>query len=212
MIRSEGTVGARSARPVISAQLLRYLLVGCLCAAVDLVGYRFLLGLGLATTAAKSVSFVLATVTAYCLNRRWTFRAPASACQASSFTLLYGVSFGLNVGTNALALHLLPVSSWRVAAAWAIAGAAGSVVNFVALRALVFHRPREVIELGPTAAQARSGAGAFTSGSSDAKNLVVGAVVGGDVQRPVGAQARTAQPARGVGQLGGLMDRVDDAG
>lgn len=122
-------------------QILRFGLVGCLCAAVDLVGYRGLLWLGLAVTPAKSVSFVLATVTAYRLNRRWTFRAAGGPVQASGFTLLYGLGFGLNVGTNGLALHLLPEGSWRVLAAWALAGATGSAVNFLALRTLIFRRP-----------------------------------------------------------------------
>jgi len=163
--QSEQAVGPSPVRPSRPVQLLRFLLVGCLCAVMDLLGYRCLLGLGLATTAAKSLSFVLATLTAYCLNRRWTFHAPGGACQASGFTLLYGLSFALNVGTNALALRLLPAASWRVMAAWAIAGAAGSVVNFVVLRALVFRHPGDpgdVTDAGAMSADAPSGADALT--------------------------------------------------
>ncbi|MCA1676776.1 MAG: GtrA family protein [Actinobacteria bacterium] len=122
----------------VGAQVMLFVVVGCVAAVVDYLGYRSLLWSGLGVSPAKGMSFVLASVAAYCLNRRWTFRSAGGARQASAFAVLYALTFVINVGMNATLLALLPAAGWRLSAAWAVAGIAGSVVNFVALRTVVF--------------------------------------------------------------------------
>jgi putative flippase GtrA len=54
------------------------------------------------------------------------------------FTLLYGTTFFVILGVNALALALLPDAWWTVTLAWAISQGFGTAVNFVMLRTVVF--------------------------------------------------------------------------
>ncbi|MGY1741968.1 MULTISPECIES: GtrA family protein [unclassified Blastococcus] len=119
-------------------QLVRFVVVGLLGAVVDLSVYTLALHLGLGTTAARALSFVAGTTTAYVLNRRWAFRVEGSARRATGFALLYGTTFFVILGVNALALAVLPESSWRITLAWALSQGFGTAVNFVMLRLVVF--------------------------------------------------------------------------
>ena len=122
----------------LTNQLARFILVGALCALVDLGCYWGLLQLGLWVHAAKALSFVAGTTTAYFLNRRFTFNARGGAGQAGGFALLYTITFFVNVGTNALMLQLLPAFRGEYLLAWVIAQGTATVINFVTLRTVVF--------------------------------------------------------------------------
>jgi putative flippase GtrA len=115
-------------------------LVGVLAAAVDFGTYQALLAAGVWVHLAKAASFVLGTSTAYLLNRRWTFRSAGGPARLAGFVLLYGTTFVINVGMNALALQLLPAGRWRITAAWLVAQATATLINFVVLRTAVFRR------------------------------------------------------------------------
>jgi len=131
-------MSAQRAGGELLGQLLRFGAVGAFSALVDLGVYTLGLHLGLVTYAARALSFTAGTTTAYALNRRWTFGAPGGARRASGFALLYGTTFGVILAVNALALAVLPDSSWRVTLAWALSQGLGTVVNFVMLRLVVF--------------------------------------------------------------------------
>jgi putative flippase GtrA len=121
-------------------QLSRFVLIGGFCALVDYGVYQGLLALGLWVHLAKALSFVAGTTTAYFLNRRFTFAAGRASGlgQLGGFVLLYSVTFFVNVGANALVLHLMPGVSWRITVAWVIAQGLATVINFVMLRTVVF--------------------------------------------------------------------------
>lgn len=130
---------ARPAEIGLAAQLSRFVAVGALSAIVDFGSYHALLQLGLWVHAAKAISFVLGTTTAYLLNRRFTFAASEGGrTRFAGFVLLYGTTFALNVGMNALMLFVLPAMPLRVSAAWVIAQGTATVINFVMLRTVVF--------------------------------------------------------------------------
>jgi putative flippase GtrA len=112
--------------------------VGVFSAAVDLSVYTLALHLGLWVHAARALSFVCGTTTAYALNRRWAFRAAGSRRQVLGFTLLYGTTFFVILGVNALALAVLPAARWTITLAWALSQGFGTAVNFVMLRTVVF--------------------------------------------------------------------------
>ena len=129
------------ARPGLVGQLGRFVAVGVLCALVDFGIYHLLLGLGLWVHAAKAVSFICGTTTAYLLNRRFTFNSVGGTARLAGFMVLYGTTFALNVGTNALMLAVLPAAMpLRVSLAWVIAQGTATLVNFVLLRTVVFRR------------------------------------------------------------------------
>ena len=119
-------------------QLVRFVAVGLLSAVVDLTVYTVGLHLGLWVHAARALSFVCGTSTAYALNRRWAFRVEGGRRRALGFALLYGTTFLVILGANALALRLLPDHSWTVTLAWAVSQGLGTAVNFVLLRTVVF--------------------------------------------------------------------------
>ena len=120
-------------------QLARFVAVGALAALVDFGVYQLLLHLGVWVHAAKAVSFVLGTTTAYLLNRRFTFTAaPGGKGRFAGFVALYATTFAINVGMNALALAVLPAMPARYTVAWVIAPAPATAINFVMLRTVVF--------------------------------------------------------------------------
>src|ERR1700743_1528721 len=102
-------------------QAVRFVLFGVLSAGVDFGVYQLFLHVGTWADLAKAISFVCGTVTAYLLNRRWTFDSAGGAAPATRFAALYSVTFFVNVGVNALGLHLFSHDAWRVPVAWVIA-------------------------------------------------------------------------------------------
>ena len=123
------------------AQLSRFVVIGVLSAAVDFGSYQGLLALGTWADAARAVSFILGTTTAYLLNRRFTFQVEGGArARLAGFVLLYATTFALTVGVNALMLAVLPAIPLRVSVAWVISQGTATVVNFVMLRTVVFRR------------------------------------------------------------------------
>ncbi len=133
-------VDAGSPKLGLVNQLGRFVLIGAFCALVDFGVYQLLLQLDAWVHLAKAVSFVAGTTTAFFLNRRFTFAAGnnGGAAQVGGFALLYTTTFFVNVGTNALVLHLLPEFDWEITLAWAIAQGTATVINFVMLRTVVF--------------------------------------------------------------------------
>jgi putative flippase GtrA len=119
-------------------QVIRFGVVGVLSAVVDLSVYTLALHLGLWVHAARALSFICGTSTAYALNRRWAFGVEGSRRRALGFVLLYGTTFFVILGVNALALAVLPEHWWTVTLAWAISQGFGTAVNFVMLRTVVF--------------------------------------------------------------------------
>jgi putative flippase GtrA len=119
-------------------QLVRFALVGLFSAVVDFGVYTLALHLGVWVHAARALSFLCGTSTAYVLNRRWAFRVDGGARRALGFALLYGTTFFVILGVNAAALALLPDRWWTVTVAWAVSQGFGTVCNFVLLRTVVF--------------------------------------------------------------------------
>ncbi|MBC8092748.1 MAG: GtrA family protein [Pseudonocardia sp.] len=124
----------------LRGQLVRFVAVGVVSALVDFGVYFLLLAVGTWVPAAKGVSFILGTTTAYLLNRRFTFtESGGGRSRFAGFVVLYATTFALNIGMNALALAVLPVGMpLRFAVAWVIAQGTATVVNFVMLRTVVF--------------------------------------------------------------------------
>jgi putative flippase GtrA len=131
------------ARPGLAGQLVRFVAVGAFSALVDFGTYHALLAGGVWVHAAKAISFICGTTTAYLLNRRFTFAAaPGGRGRLAGFVLLYATTFALNIGVNALMLAVLPAMPLRVSAAWVIAQGIATAVNFVMLRTVVFRSAR----------------------------------------------------------------------
>jgi putative flippase GtrA len=142
-VTATGSAPARPAGPGLFGQLARFVAVGAVSALVDLGVYQLLLHLGLWVHAAKAISFILGTTTAYLLNRRFTFTgATGGRGRFAGFVALYATTFAINVGMNALALAVLPGMPARYTVAWVIAQGTATAINFVMLRTVVFRTGR----------------------------------------------------------------------
>ena len=123
----------------LTTQILRFVLTGGFSAVVDFGLYWFLhRGMDLQVDLAKAIGFVAGTLTAYLINRRWTFRAEPSTARFIAVMCLYLVTFLVQVGLYALLVHLWPDGFIYSLLAYGIAQGTATVINFVVQRAVIF--------------------------------------------------------------------------
>jgi putative flippase GtrA len=124
----------------LSTQLTRFVLVGAVAFVVDLSCYQALLALGLWVHLAKAVAFIVGTTTAYLINRRWTFQGKGSRSEYASIVALYGITFVVQVGMNAVMLALLPPFRGEFTGAFVVAQGLATAINFIVQRTVIFRR------------------------------------------------------------------------
>ncbi len=122
----------------LKTQVLRFLITGGFAAVVDFGLYVAGLAAGLNVNVAKSLSFIAGTVTAYLINRRWTFQAPPSKTRFVAVCVLYGLTYAVQVGINYVFYMQFEDRPWRVPVAFVIAQGTATVINFVVQRAVIF--------------------------------------------------------------------------
>jgi putative flippase GtrA len=122
----------------LKTQVVRFIVTGGLAAVVDFGLYLTGLAAGLNVNVAKSLSFVVGTVAAYLINRRWTFRAPPSTARFGAVMLLYALTYTVQVGINYIFYTQFAEHPWRVPVAFVIAQGTATVINFIVQRTVIF--------------------------------------------------------------------------
>lgn len=124
-------------------QLIRFVLVGGVSAVVDFGIYQLLMHLfGVSYPVAKAISFVFGTLTAYALNRRYTFRAEPSWRKFAITMSVYGIMFIVQWGLATLVTKVLldqDLSLWLATSIGFVIGqGVATITNFIVQRAFIF--------------------------------------------------------------------------
>lgn len=133
------------AQRIIQSQLVKFVLVGGFSAVVDFGSTAlFTFAFGLSDGVAKALGFVLGTLTAYFINRRWTFQAEPSGRRFAITMVTYGLTFAVQWGLYKVSIPWLEGfdlnAFWVRAISFVIAQGTATVLNFLIQKFLIFKR------------------------------------------------------------------------
>lgn len=130
---------------MLQSQLVKFVLVGGFSAIVDFGSTAlFTFAFGLSDGVAKALGFVLGTLTAYFINRRWTFQAEPSGRRFAITMATYGLTFAVQWGLYKVSIPWLEGfdlnAFWVRAISFVIAQGTATVLNFLIQKFLIFKR------------------------------------------------------------------------
>ncbi|MGV0335706.1 GtrA family protein [Corynebacterium kroppenstedtii] len=127
----------------VLTHLYKFVIAGGISAVVD-YGLTMIIqhALGQSYPLAKAIGFIFGTITAYVINRRWTFEAEASAKKflqtMSLYALMFAVQWGLAVSVNHLLLNAEASAFIAGTVGYVIGQGVATAVNFVVQRWVIF--------------------------------------------------------------------------
>ena len=127
----------------VLTHLYKFVIAGGISAVVD-YGLTMIIqhALGQSYPLAKAIGFIFGTITAYVINRRWTFEAEASAKKflqtMSLYALMFAVQWGLAVSVNHLLLNAEASAFIAGTVVYVIGQGVATAVNFVVQRWVIF--------------------------------------------------------------------------
>lgn len=124
----------------MKAELLRFIIVGLVTVAIDLVVYTFMSMFGLQISIAKAIGFISGTIFAYFANCIWTFAARRNVGSLAAFAILYILTLSANIAVNHTIIHLFEGRSFATGLGFSLSTAVSAVLNFLGMRFFVFKR------------------------------------------------------------------------
>ena len=141
-----GTAGVDAPAPQgasVLTHLYKFVIAGGISAVVD-YGLTMIIqhAIGQSYPLAKAIGFIFGTITAYIINRRWTFEAEPSAKKflqtMSLYALMFAVQWGLAVSVNHLLLNAGASAFIAGTVGYVIGQGVATAVNFVVQRWVIF--------------------------------------------------------------------------
>lgn len=139
------------AKAILQSELVKFILVGGFSAIVDMGStWIFTFEVGLSDGWAKTWGFVLGTLTAYFINRRWTFRAEPSFRRFVVTMFTYAVTFAVQwllynvvcipwlTGRSAFGFAL--DDEWVRLISFVIAQGVATIINFLIQKLIIFRK------------------------------------------------------------------------
>ena len=138
----------------LRGQSTKFAITGGISAVID-AGLTWIFQIALALLGnieARSVGFFFGTLTAYLLNRRWTFRAQPSKRRFAMVALTYALTYAVNIVIYRWAFpffdHTLDWrSTYALVAAFLLAQGTATVINFFVQRWLIFRNAPKIREV-----------------------------------------------------------------
>ncbi|ADK27902.1 GtrA family protein [Corynebacterium pseudotuberculosis] len=127
----------------VASQGIKFIISGGISAVVDLgLTYLCQIVFGFSAAGGRTIGFIFGTITAYLINRRWTFQAEASTKRFLQVAVLYTITYFVNVGGHSLLFSLLThygVSEQiALVIAFVISQGTATVINFFVQRIFIF--------------------------------------------------------------------------
>lgn len=125
----------------LMTQILRFGAVGAVGFVVDGGLLWFFLSLDLSPYLARALSFPVAVLVTWALNRNWTFAVTEGASRKAELQRYFGVQIGGNLTNYAIysvILAFFGTASATVFVAFAIGSFTGSCLNFIGARFFAF--------------------------------------------------------------------------
>ncbi|GEC86876.1 GtrA family protein [Corynebacterium variabile] len=134
--------GTMTVNVPLKTQLFRFICTGVVGLVPDF-GSTYLLSLvGLSHAGSKTVGFILGTLTAYFINRRWTFQAAPSRKRFVATMCSYLLTYLVQLGLFLVCIHWLEDHGfsdfWTQATSFVIAQGTATVLNFIIQRWVIF--------------------------------------------------------------------------
>ena len=131
---------------VLESQLVKFVLVGGFSALVDFGSTAlFTFAFHMTDGWAKALGFVLGTLTAYFINRRWTFNADPSLKRFVITMLTYLVTFAVQWSLYRISIPWLEGfdldAFWVRLISFVIAQGTATVLNFLIQKYMIFRNP-----------------------------------------------------------------------
>ena len=123
-------------------QLFRFICTGVVGAVVDFGSPYLLSRVGRSHAGSKTVGFILGTLTAYFINRRWTFQAAPSRKRFVATMCSYLLTYLVQLGLFLVCIPWLEDHGfsdfWTQAISFVIAQGTATVLNFIIQRWVIF--------------------------------------------------------------------------
>lgn len=135
---------------VFWGQLVRFACVGCIGFVVDGGLLWLLTSQDVNPYQARALSFLVAVVATWLLNRAWTFRSTQLSTQRGQFRRYFSVQLLgslMNYAVYALWIAVFGTAQMTVLAGFAIGSAIGSILNFIGARYFAFRAHRQETEV-----------------------------------------------------------------